>query len=91
MLKGKNVRTDGYFGLVLNDAEREAVLILRVIREQITRYNSQDTISRLVGVPAIESWWKVTEPTVVAIPWCRTGDVVICESLPKDLYARYLR
>jgi|GEM_PF-6633667 len=91
MLKGKRVLTDDYFGKVLNDAEKESVLILEVIRERVVRRNSQDSINVMLGIHATGVWWRVINPTVVAVPWSEVGRATICELVPKMLHARYLR
>jgi hypothetical protein len=90
MLKGKRVLTLRFFGTVLNDAEKEQVLILDVTRQLLIRYNEQDIFSKMLGIPPRESWWAVGSG-VVAIPWSEVGSATVCARMPEFLYLRRLR
>ncbi len=90
MLKGKRVLTDNFFGTVLNDAERENVLILQVIRERIVQHNNRDVFDRMVGMSPVYIRWVVTN-RIVAVPWAISGVANVCRLLPKKLHASRLK
>jgi hypothetical protein len=84
MLKGKRILTENFFGTVLNDAEKEQVLIIRAIRERnVDRWDS------IVYGTQTRIWWAITD-RVVVIPWVSAGHPQLCQQMPKGLYARVL-
>lgn len=88
MLKGKRILTENYFGTVLNDAEKEPCVIVRVIRWRKVWYNSDIAVT--AGLQRTEVSWHVSDE-VKAVPWNLVGEITICEHLPKWLHLRSLR
>lgn len=86
MLKGKRVLTPDYFGIVLNDAEREPALILAVRRVRRQQHYSG---SYFVAAHTVE-WWVVADDVMI-LPWNKAGIMRVCERMPKWLHLRALR
>ena len=85
MLKGKLVLTRNFFGRVLNNAEKEHVLIIRASRRRGTW-----TQTHLLSADIEHGYWEVSQD-VVALPWNTVAHAIICDKLPKWLYANSLK
>lgn len=89
-LKSKRILTDSHFGTVLNEPERERVIILHAVRVRHAWVNNLDIMSRLAGAASTGSRWVVTD-MVVAIPWSKAGIPQVCQKIPRFLFAHRLR
>ena len=89
-LKGKRVLTANYFGTVLNEAENEPAVIIEVIRQRWEKHNDSE-LGRLAGVPTVRTGWSVIKKTTMVLSWGQIGEITVCESMPKFLYANRCR
>ena len=85
MLKGKKILTADFFGTVLNDADKERVLVVKIVRERIAGLRCP------IGYFPTRYKWYACDREVV-IPWhLMSGVPQVVDRMPDWLSMRALR